>query len=255
MRILPALIAASAFSACLYAQKPVLTEDFEAGRIDTAVWEQRAVGEATATVETVEGAHGKFALHVHMPGGTPNAYAFIVATHLPDAVRTHYFGRAYMKITPSVGKTHNPFIFTGEPGYPLSKFTEIGTYNGVWQPSFQENKSLTRAEGRGEQTFHSVTGPPLDKWYLLEWEFNDDPATMTIWVDGEKVMTPQTRGGDPVDALKFTWPNTPEGKTSNLTGGYKEFGFGGRTWGQPNPPMDVYYDDIAISTGRLGPVK
>ena len=29
------------------------------------------------------------------------AYAFIVATHLPDSVRSHYFGRAYMKISPT----------------------------------------------------------------------------------------------------------------------------------------------------------
>ncbi len=236
----------------LFAQKPVLTEDFESGKIDPAVWDLRTAGEATAKIEAVDGAHGKYALHVQVPAtGARNAFAFIVATHLPDSVRSHYFGRAYMKVTPSIGNTHNPLIFTGEPGYPLSKFQEIGTYKATWQPSYQENKSLA-GQGRGEATYHSELGPPSDKWYLLEWEFNDNPTSIAIWVDGEKQMTPVA--GEKTDVVKFTWPKV-DGKTSDLTGGYQEFGFGTRVWGTPMPPLDVYYDDIAISTTRIGPTK
>ena len=239
----------------LYAQKPVLTEDFESGKIDPAVWEQRSAGDATAAVEAVDGAHGKYALHIHVPDtGARNAYAFIVATHLPDSVRTHYFGRAYMKVTPGTGNTHNPLIFTGEPGYPISKFQEIGTYRATWQPSYQENKS-PQGQGRGEVTFHGEAGPPPDKWFLLEWEFSDNPTTIAMWLDGEKVMSaPSATTGDKTDLFKFMWPRT-NGSTSNLTGGYQEFGFGTRVWGTPMPPMDVYYDDIAISTTRIGPSK
>jgi hypothetical protein len=239
----------------LYAQRPVLTEDFESGKIDPAVWEQRSAGDATVAVEVVDGAHGKYALHIHVPDtGARNAYAFIVATHLPESVRTHYFGRAYMKVTPSTGNTHNPLIFTGEPGYPISKFQEIGTYRATWQPSYQENKS-PQGQGRGEVTFHGEAGPPPGKWFLLEWEFNDNPTTITMWLDGEKVMSaPSATTGDKTDLFKFMWPRT-NGSTSNLTGGYQEFGFGTRVWGTPMPPLDVYYDDVAISTTRIGPSK
>ena len=87
------------------------------------------------------------------------SYAFVVATHLPDAVRTHFFGRTYMKIAPGLGTTHNPLIFAGEPGWPLSKFDEIGAYRGNWMPSYQENKSA-RGQGRGEVTYRSETAPP-----------------------------------------------------------------------------------------------
>src|SRR6185312_10186584 len=96
--LLRSAAALAAFTACLYAQKPVLTENFESGKIDPAVWEVRAQGAPTMNVEETEGAHGKYALHIHYPDMERNAYAFIVATHLPDSVRTHYFGRAYMKI-------------------------------------------------------------------------------------------------------------------------------------------------------------
>jgi len=88
----------AALAAGLYAQKPVLTEDFESGKIDPAVWDLRKQGAPTIGVEPVDGAHGKFALHIHYPDMERGAFAFIVATHLPDSVRTHYFGRAYMKV-------------------------------------------------------------------------------------------------------------------------------------------------------------
>ena len=204
-------------AACLFAQKPVFTEDFESGKIDPAVWDSRSAGDATARVEAVDGAHGKYALHVHVPDtGARNAFAFIVATHLPDSVRSHYFGRgAYMKVTPAIGNSHNPLIFTGEPGYPLyQKFQEIGTYKATWQPSYQENKSLA-GQGRGEATYHSEFGPPSDKWYLLEWEFNDNPTSISMWVDGEKQMT--TVAGEKTDVIKFTWPKV-DGKTSESDG-------------------------------------
>ena len=250
--ILRSVAMLAAFTCSIYAQKPVLTEDFESGKIDPAIWDTRAKGAPTMAVEPADGAHGKFALHIHYPDMERNAYAFIVATHLPDSVRTHFFGRAYMKITPNIAQSHNPLIFTGEPGWPLSRFQEIGASKGDWMPSYQENKSLTSATGRGEVTYRSDTPPPFDKWFLLEWEFNDNPTTTRMWVDGQPVMDYMDKERkEPVDTLKFTWKDA----TSNLTGGYQEFGIGMRAWQVPTPAIDVYYDDIAISTTRIGPVK
>ena len=92
----------------------------------------------------------------------------------------------------------------------------------------------------------------MDKWFLLEWEFNDDPATIAMWIDGERLM--DTINGEKVDTVKFAWP---KGSTtvSGIVGGFKEFGFGARVWGAPPAGFDVYYDDIAIGTARIGPAK
>lgn len=226
----------------------VFHEDFESGKIDPAKWDTRVMGTSTIAVEPVEGAHGKNALHVHYPDMAQGSYAFIVATHLPDSVSKHYFGRAYMKITPDLGTTHNPLIFGGEPGWPISKFHEIGTSRDFWMPSYQENKSA-RGQGRGEITFRSATNPPFDKWFLLEWEFNDSPSAITMWIDGEPLKVPV--GEKTVDSVTFAWPKGSE-TVNNLVGGYKEFGFGARVWGMPQKGFDVYYDDIAIGTSRIG---
>ena len=240
----------------LAAQKPVLTESFESGKIDSSVWDTRVAGTATVAVEAAEGGHGKYALHVHYPDRAAASYAFVVATHLPDSVRTHFFGRAYMKVSPGLGTTHNPLIFAGEPGWQLSKFHEIGTSRGMWMPSYQENKSV-RGQGRGETTYRTETAPQYDKWFLIEWEFNDDPSAITFWIDGEKIQAPingQKGDGQKIDTVTFDWPKG-SGTVKNLVGGYQEFGFGARVWGAPPAGFDVWYDDIAIGTSRLGPVK
>ena len=54
--------------------------------------------------------------------------------------------------------------------------------------------------------------------------------------------------------VKFAWPKGSD-TVSNLIGGFKEFGFGSRVWGAPMAAFDVYYDDIAIGTTRIGPAK
>ncbi len=249
-------ILAAGFSFGLMAQtKPLFVEGFESGKIDPAVWDQRVAGTATIAVEPVEGAHGKFALHVHYPDMARGSYAFIVDTHLPESVKTHFFGRAYMLAPSDLGRTHNPLIFAGEPGWPISKFTEIGMYQGTWQPSYQENKSPA-GQGRGETTYHAELGPPIGKWFLLEWEFNDDPASITYWVDGEKILTLVGPEKEKKEMVTFVWPKGSTTASGLIgPGGYQELGVGARVWGSPAKGFDLDYDDIAIGTTRLGPVQ
>jgi hypothetical protein len=42
---------------------------------------------------------------------------------------------------------------------------------------------------------------------------------------------------------------------ANLVGGFEEFGLGTRVWGAMPQGFDVYYDDIAIDTKRIGPIR
>jgi hypothetical protein len=133
----------------------------------------------------------------------------------------------------------------------MSKFNEIGTIRGKWEASFQENKS-PRDQGRGEVFFRTDAAPPFDRWFLIEWECNDDPSSTTIWVDGERLTS--TVNEQTVEIGKFEYPKG-SGKVSGLVGGFQEFGFGARVFVDPPKEFDIYYDDIAIGTNRIGPVK
>jgi hypothetical protein len=156
-----------------------------------------------------------------------------------------------------IGPTHNALMFASGPTWPASKFYEIGT-RGMpvptvpsWMPSFQENKSAA-GQGRGEITYHSDGPVPIGKWFLLEWELNDNPSAITVWIDGEKVVT--TFNNEKIDTVKFEWPKG-SGTVNGLIGGFQEVGFGARVWGANAAEFDVYYDDIAIGATRIGPAR
>ena len=230
--------------------KATFSEDFESGQLDPKVWDLRVTGDAKLQVEQDQAAHGKYALQVHYPDVAKASYALAVLPHLPDALKGHLFGRVYVKIAPGLPTSHTVMILSGGAGWPISKFEEIGVYQGTLQPSYQENKS-PRGQGRGEDVRHGEA-LPMGKWFLLEWEFNDNPSALTIWVDGQP--SPVTENGQKVNVSSFKWPRGSETSTG-LVGGFEEFGLGARVWGAVPQGFDIYYDDLAIGSDRLGPVK
>jgi len=106
MKVTPNIVIL-ALSACpIAAEQACFSEKFESGKIDPAVWDQRVTGTATIAVEETEGAHGKYALHVHLSGhGRRAATPSSSPTHLPDSVRTHFFGRGLHES--DAGRGHN----------------------------------------------------------------------------------------------------------------------------------------------------
>jgi hypothetical protein len=215
---------------------PVFSEDFESGDLKPEVWTKRVNGDVSVTVQQEIVAHGKNALKAHYPNAR-GAYAFAVASHLPDSIKGHFFGRAYVNFPNPIPAGHVVFISCGTEGFPISNFFELGNRQNKMQPSYQQNgKDITRGE-----TMFAGPAYPVGKWFCLEWEFNDKPDSMKIWIDGEKVF--ETDKGYKADT------------TEDFVKGFSEFAFGFRSWGTVPNGFDVYYDDIAFGTSRIGPVK
>ena len=215
---------------------PMFSEDFESGKLSTNIWSQTITGGNRIAVQSEKAAHGKYALRVSCPATTSNTSAFISAQHLPDALRQHFFGRAYMFVTPRPPNRHTVFITAGTPGFPR-KYEEVATVRGLWQLTYVD----WRASGIMED-YHSGGSVPLDRWFCLEWEFNDHPNHATVWVDGKP-------------AYETAFIHKTTGATNDLVGGFDEFAFGFRLWAGATNAFDVYYDDIALDTKRIGPVR
>jgi len=215
----------------------LITEDFESGAIDPKKFSIFATGNATVTVESDFVAHGKNALHVHYPAGARNAISFL-AMSVPPALHDHLYGRAYVYMQ-TIPSGHCVLMTTGSSGYPVSNFLEIGMRQNHFQPSYQQNgPNIARYED------HPLQGtPPAGRWFCLEWELNDKPDRIVMWIDGKLAVNETFKGQD--------------GSKTGLTGGFIEYCFGFRSWSAPAKDVDIYYDDIAISDkpiGQLAPV-
>jgi len=228
--------------------KPVFTEDFESGALNDKTWTLHASGNATITVQQDMAAHGKSALKVTYPAGTQRAYAF-VGVPVPESLRDHFYGRAYMYIS-GVPDPHSVFMLAGTAGFPRANWLEIGGYTGQFQPSVQI-ASPTPEKPNGEAYAFQGT-LPIGRWFCLEWEYNDKPDRIVLWVDGKLEVNV------PITYNKITNPDVS--KTSGLIGGFAEFNIGYRTFAQGaliTKDLNIYYDDIAIGDkpiGQLTPV-
>jgi hypothetical protein len=233
--------------------KPLFGDDFESGALNPKMWLPRIGGSATVTVDKSKVAHGTYALHIHYPAGVTSSATWAFAgTLLPESLRDHFYGRAYVYIS-GLSTAHNVFLLSGSVGFPLADFLEIGgsTVRGVdtFQPSFQLN-IVPAAPGRPRSEVVAHEGTiPTGRWFCLEWEFTDKPEDRIVeWVDGVEVAN-KTFAYDPMKGTNII--------SSGLVQGFKEIDFGYRSWGMIAKDIDIYYDDIAISDkpiGQLTPV-
>jgi hypothetical protein len=217
--------------------KPLFSEDFESGALDPSIWTQQVTGDAILKVQSDKVAHGKYALLVRSPTPAQRTMAFILAHNLPAALSHHHFGRAYMYIT-AVPDRHIIFLTAGTVGFPKYRYQEVASAHGIFQLTYVD----TTNQGPLGEDYHAFGTVPLNRWFLLEWEFNDQPDEAAIWIDGQKEF-----------ATPFTFKTA--GQSSGLVGGFTDLAIGFRLWGAAPVPFDIYYDDIALDTHRIGPVE
>ena len=234
----------------LRAQSPVFSEDFESGSLNPAVWDTRTAGDVAITVQQTQVAHGKSALQVHYPKGGSRSYVFI---------------------SPPAPAGHDVLLNAGAPGYPLSNFLELGASGGKnVMMSYQQNAADAP---RGETIARGIAYP-VGRWFCLEWEFTDHPDHIVAWIDGAPAgelagftFKPRAaRGARPSGVADAAIPNARPDPAANpapaaaipgtdLVKGFSDFAFGFRAWGAgAKEDFDIYYDDIAIDTKRIGPL-
>jgi hypothetical protein len=229
----------------------VFCEDFESGQIDPAIWSTPSIGGATMTVQTKTVAHGKYAVQFHGPAN-PAAidYVYIITKAAPASLQKHNFGRAYMYISPQRNDIDMGLIFGGTAGFPRPTYMSIANHSTGWQFGFIK---LMGSPG-GEVQTYPPGDIPVAKWTCLEWEFNDDPDEINVWGDGTLIGTLNKDSKIGFCSGACTQPaSLYNSMNSGLIGAFTDFGFGFYDWHQAGrPAFDLYYDDIVLSTERVG---
>ena len=181
-------------------------------------------------------AHGKYALLVRCPTPAQRTHAFLIARNLPEPLRHHHFGRAYVFITPAVPDRHTVFITAGTAGFPQSRFFEVATSHGNFQTTFTDQVD-------GGEDWHRRPDRPARPLV---------PARVGVQRParpGDHLGRRRKGHGHALHLQRCHHPIT------GLIGGFTEFAFGFLLRGAAPVPFDIYYDDIALDTHRLGPVK
>jgi hypothetical protein len=153
---------------------------------------------------------------------------------------------------------HVQLAFAGHTGSGTAKgpapfaqlrYMEVASYGGRWQLGFD----LLDLSPLVEEVSYSKGRLSTETWSCLEWQFEDNPDRITLWVDGTQASTfdntnvayaspgplPQSGGA--------LW----DGKSSGLIGGFDSFGLGFHDW-HPQRAFDIYYDDWVLDSKRVG---
>ena len=235
----------------------LVCDDFETGSIDPAKWDTSSKG-GTLTVQTQQVAHGKYALHLQGLGSGSDDWATLFAKNAPAALKSATtFGRASMYFSAEVAASlHIQFSFAGSNGTgsgtgpaPLTKlrYLEVGSYNGQWQLAMDIHDVAPNIE----DSAYAGANIPTNKWVCVEWELEDQPERITLWVGGNQAGV--------FDNMHISYSSDGtksggtfyQGKTSGIIGVFDTFGIGFHDW-HPAKAFDVYYDDVVLDAKRIG---
>lgn len=196
----------------------LLCDDFEGAQLDAKTWTVATNHGGLVEVTNARAHSGARSLHVRAPA-TGGADAHVTETK--TAAATRFFARAWLYLLPSAPMAH------------VALFTANGksaTY--TWAAGNGTFASLAYFGG-GETANDSATKPPIGKWTCLEWSFDGAAGTADYWLDGVALTDMNAKG----------W-----GKTTFTSDelGVSVF------HDEPNVTYDLWYDDVAIGTARVG---
>jgi hypothetical protein len=204
-------------------------ETFESDTFDprwtlTKWWQEPLVVE----IQSDKAYAGTRAAHFKFPGSNDNATEVTIAAAVPDALKTHLFGRAYVYTDLADARGHMFFIAIYDPERDPFHQLEIGHGGeGSWQ---------TTAWGHdGEFPVGSGNKVPKGRWACIEWEMNKATGANIVYVDGQRVA------GSDGSADTADWTD------------FKEMKFGMHQYGpSADTDADIYFDDIALDDARIG---
>ncbi|APR76835.1 secreted hydrolase [Minicystis rosea] len=218
-------------------QNLLLCEDFETidvgGVPDPTVWKVDKGATATVAVDDKHARHGKHALHLHTSPDANKALLHETTTFPLPGGGNSLYGRANFMIEAGLAVPTNHTNFFEASGQVNG---QAGNYRyGAANAKFFANYNP------GDPGKLSQTSVPVGTWVCLEWAFLGDTNEMHFWIDGKEVTdiaVPETG----VNGTVWTAPK------------FDSFYFGWITYttDTASDHYDIWYDDIALDTARIG---
>ena len=215
----------------------LLCEDFEdypvGGVPDPAVWTIDKGAGATVGVDDQQFKHGKHALHLHTLPDANKALLHETKTFPLPGGGNSLYGRANVMIGAGLSVPTNHTNFLEASG-------KVNGQSGNYRYGASNAKFLANYNP-GDPAKASKTAVPVGVWTCVEWAFLGDTNEMHLWLDGKELTDVAVPPGG-VNGMIWTAPK------------FDSFYFGWITYAtdMASDHYDIWYDDIAIDTARIG---
>lgn len=215
-----------------------LCDDFEsqAGGAPSGAWSvtaQDCSGTGTATVDTAVAHSGTRSIKVAGGSGYCN-HVFVRTTAAPGA----RFGRFYVRHTTPLPAAHVTFLAMRDTndGGDL----RMGGQNAALQWNRQsDDATLPEQSPAGVALSRPL---PVNVWTCVEFEV-DAAGTLSTWIDGAAVTGLRVDGVPTPDVDRQWLAKTWRPALTDFRLGWESYGDGADT---------LWYDDVALGTGRIG---
>jgi hypothetical protein len=219
-------------------------ERYDAGRAPSGPWTVSTNG-GTVTIGSAHVHGGQNAVHVTNAGAAAyeQAYFGVKGAFFP-VPGNQFYGRAWFYVTAVDSATNHWTNISGEGKVPDAgtNVTAYVRYGGQIMKHIMANYDTTNVATDCYQ--HSTTPMPAGTWNCYEWHFDQPNNRMELWLDGTQLTSVTINGtgqGCVNNGLNGKWL-LPQFDTLRL--GWEHY--------QTSIPIDMWIDDVALDTRKIG---
>lgn len=193
------------------------------------------------TVDGARAARGARSLHVHTETSDP---VYVETKRLPLAGNAFY-GRVFAYFAEDPGARSRghwgAFVGVGRRASVMQDVeVRVGGQFDILVANYSPNDALQTSASR-DGFYDDGARLPIAKWTCFEFLFDGGGNELRVWMDGAEL-----------DRLHVTdWGQFGHTPTPAWSPSYDRLRIGYQSW-NADTPIDVFYDDIAIDTQRVG---
>ncbi len=217
-------------------------ESYATGQPPGHPWTANQNGGAVSVV-TSKAHGGSHAVYVTNAGAAAYEQAYFSLT-APFFPKSEFYGRVWLYLTQTPSQTTHWTNIQGE-GLVADAGNNVRAsvrYGGQYSPTIMANYDTSNAATDCWQ--HSMTAMPTGHWACYEWHYKQEGNLMELWVENNPITSVTINGmgsGCINHDLGDKWI-LPLFDTLRL--GWEHY--------QTSDPIDLWMDDVALDTQRIG---
>lgn len=209
-------------------------DGFEGAAIDKSIWSMVLASNAAVTLDATHVARGTQALHVHTNGVTAGTNGGVRTSSGFPFPNDDLWGRVFVYMAGASPDQHTNMV---EAVGPLT--VDGGTTEGRYRLGVSTGHVIAGNYIPGDYGDHSKTVMPLDRWACFEWHYDGTHDEYHVFVDGNELTD-----------MAITATHSPRWTAPAFA--YLELGLHLYHTLTDVPPLDVWYDELALDGARIG---